>query len=124
MLDVKKSLTKILNKIDDLSQPTTCTNVSLPFTPTSNGLLIVLFRANAQGRVYELYNNTRPTIVDAYQIAGGYSVATLFVWKGLQVSVSSSANIMNHDYYFIPLVGGVVHKLLSLTISERGWAVC
>lgn len=98
-LDLKEWIAKV-------TRPSSATSVTIPFTPTCNGLLIGNIRANATGRTYVLFNNAKPGIIDGYTIAQGYFLGTVFVEKGKQVSYSGSANVSNTEYYFIPLVGG------------------
>lgn len=117
-LDLKELLLK-------LTQPLKCTEVTLPYTPTCNGLMIVQLRASGTGRVYETYNGTTPGLLDGYNTSGNYLSTVLFCVKGTQVSVLGRSNVQSSSqhYYFIPIVGGVVRRLLSSLTLERGWEV-
>lgn len=118
MLDLKALLTKIL-------QPTSCTQVTLPYTPSSNGLLIGLIRTSAQGRAYVTLNNATPNLMDGFQVLQGYFTGVTFVTKGNKVTVSRTYNVYQQLYYFIPIaLGGVVKRLLSALTPERGWVAC
>ncbi len=118
-LDLKELIAKMV-------KPSSCTLVTLPFTPSCNGLLLCLIRVSASTRAYIIFSNATPNIADTYQVAGGYSIQPVFVTKGNKVSETGSYNIQEKAYYFIPLVGGVVRSLLKalkpLTLG-RGWAV-
>lgn len=101
---MKLSLKELIAKA---CRPASVTSVSLPFTPPSNGLLIVVLRAQATGRSYAIFSNASPGIADGYTAQDSYYNATLFVTKGKTVSISESANIRSdQQYWFIPLVGG------------------
>lgn len=97
---------KMKKWIEKMSRPANLQIVTFPFVPPCNGLLIVQLRARAQGRTYEILNNTVPTIADGYGLAGAYMYSVLFAEKGKQVSVSSNYNIDSAAHYFVPLVGG------------------
>lgn len=122
---MKQSLKELLS---NLIKPTTCTAVTMPYTPPCNGLLQVNLRASQTGRFYIVYSNAKPGIVDGYATSGCYVQATLFVEKGKKVSISDSYCIQGQEYYFIPVaVGGVLHKRVSnlqITTSERRWCAC
>lgn len=98
-LDLKELIAKMV-------KPSSCTVVTLPFTPSCNGLLLCLIRVSAAGRAYITFANATPNIVDTYQAVSSYSTQPIFVTKGNTVSETGSYNILSKTYYFIPLVGG------------------
>ncbi len=68
-------------------------DVTLPFTPPQDGILLVNMRCKVTGRYYIIFNGTTPTtIADAYGINGQYACVALGVTAGTRVSVSSIAN--------------------------------
>lgn len=80
-----------------------CAQITLPYTPPSDGLCLCLLRASAAGRAYVDLNNTLPTLVDGYQVAGGYINGTVFATKGQTISVASSSNMQDLAMYFVSL---------------------
>ena len=104
MLNVKKTLTKILGTIEQILTPTTATEVEMPFTPPCNGILLVRLRTNAQGRSYEYFNNTNPTNVEGYNVLDGYFSGIVCVTKNNEVTVSTRSNVHTgqQKYIFIP----------------------
>lgn len=79
-------------------------SVTLPFTPPSNGLLFCEIRAgSAGGRFYVTYSGPLPAIIDSYNVGNGYVVGTLFVTKGVTVSVTGSSNVVTQSYRFVSL---------------------
>lgn len=98
--DLKAVLDEVLPVSFSLSS---VKEVTLPFTPTSNGLLLVLIRAVNQGRFYVSYSNATPGLADAYQVAGGYTTAVSFVEKGKQVAQTDSMNLQQKFFYFVSL---------------------
>lgn len=100
----RESLTNILNEVLPISYSlSSVKTVTLPFTPTSNGLLIGLIRTTAQGRAYVSLNNTTPNLMDGFNVTEGYCCATVFAEKGKQISVASTYNVKQHLYYFVSL---------------------
>lgn len=100
----KESLTNILNEVLPVSYSlSSVKTITLPFTPTSNGLLIGLIRTTAQGRAYVSLNNTTPNLMDGFNVTQGYYCATVFAEKGKQISVASTYNVMQQLYYFVSL---------------------
>lgn len=100
----RTDLTNILNEVLPVSfSLSSVKEVTLPFTPTSNGLLLVLIRAVNQGRFYVAYSNATPGLVDAYQVASGYTTAVSFVEKGKQVAQTDSMNLQQKFFYFVSL---------------------
>ena len=109
MLNVKKTLTKILGTIEQILIPVTATEVTMPFTPPCNGILIIRLRANSQGRMYESLTNANPANAEGYNIADGYAISVTFVTEGNTVSVSGRSNVHTgqQKYVFIPTkIGG------------------
>lgn len=99
-----KKITDLLNQL----RPVTCQQVTLPFTPPCNGLLIVRMRTTTTGRFYEAYTNTKPAGTDGYNTTEGYGITPHFVEKGKQVAVTARSNVKDQLYMFIPLkIGGV-----------------
>lgn len=98
MLNQKKLDTKLMNAIK-----ATAETVTVPFTPTSDGLLICSFRAAAQGRAYKGFSGTTPNLVDGYQVKDGYFIGVVFCTKGTQVSQTSTSNVTSADYTFVAL---------------------
>lgn len=94
---------RINQAIKLLMKRTTVKEVTLPYTPPANGILLILIRASATGRFYETYSNALPGICDGYTVASGYTQGASFVKKGEQVKVTGSGNILHHFYYFVPL---------------------
>ena len=84
-------------------KPTTVKQISLPYTPPANGLVIIVLRASATGRFYESYNNATPNLCDAYTVGNNYAQGIVFVEKGKQMSVAAASNLSSHQYFFIPL---------------------
>ena len=74
--------------------------VTLPFTPPENGILLCVLIANTEGEVYGTYTGTTPNVVDGYNKANGYYSAILFVKKSVQVSKKGGDNIKSERYYF------------------------
>lgn len=101
----RTDLTNILNEVLPISYSlSSVQTVTLPFTPTSNGLLIGLIRAKSQGRAYVTFNNVTPTFFDGYQAADGYFIGVGFVEKGKQISTTSAvSNVKQQLYYFVSL---------------------
>lgn len=100
----RTDLTNILNEVLPISYSlSSVKTVTLPFTPTSNGLLIGLIRTTAQGRAYVSLNNTTPNLMDGFNVTEGYYCATVFAEKGKQISVASTYNVKQHLYYFVSL---------------------
>lgn len=80
-------------------------DVTLPFTPPQDGILLVYMRCKVTGRYYIIFNGTTPTtIADAYGMNGQYACIALGVTAGTQVSVSSALN----------LDGGIAYKYLPV----------
>lgn len=79
----------------------TCTQVTLPYTPTKNGLLLFAITPSTTGRVFVTLNNAVPTIVDGYQVTGGYVNGVVFVQKGQAVSAATSGNLGGITVYFV-----------------------
>lgn len=102
MLNQKKFDTKVAEEINAL-KPRLTQNVTLPFTPGSDGLLLGMIRANASGRVYILVSNAYPSSVDGYTVAKGYIQNALFVKKGNTVSQTDSANLLQQLWWFVSL---------------------
>lgn len=75
--------------------------VTLPFTPTHDGILIAIVRTVAQGRAYQVLTNTRPAIFDGYQVADGYINATVFVEAGKRVAMQEESNVMDVQYVLL-----------------------
>lgn len=80
-----------------------CTEITLPYTPSKTGLLLVMLRGTYTGRIVQSYNNTKPAVVDGYNANGGYVTGVLFVQKNVQVSLREQINIQSVQYYFVPL---------------------
>lgn len=121
--DLKAVLDEVLPVSFSLSS---VKEVTLPFTPTSNGLLLVLIRAVNQGRFYVAYSNATPGLVDAYQVASGYTTAVSFVEKGKQVAQTDSINLQQKFFYFVSLGNDsladyVVEQGTSGTWTYRKW---
>lgn len=89
--------------LTQLIKGTTVKEVTLPYTPPANGIIIIILRASATGRFYETYANATPNICDGYTIASGYTQGATFVQKNQQVRVTGAGNLSGHYYYFIPL---------------------
>lgn len=96
--DLKAVLDEVLPVSQGLSS---CTQVTLPYTPSSNGLLIGLIRTSAQGRAYVSLSNATPNLMDGYQVAQGYFTGVVFVASGQKVSVSGTSNVYQQLYYFV-----------------------
>lgn len=75
--------------------------VTLPFTPTHDGILIANVRTVSQGRVYQVLTNTLPTIVDGYQAASSYINASVYVETGKQVAIQEQANVFDAQYFLL-----------------------
>lgn len=80
-----------------------CTSVTLPFTPSTNGLLLTEMRANSASRTYVTYSNATPGIVDGVLGAGTYCTGVSFVTKGNQVTQTDSYNLQDIQWHFVPL---------------------
>lgn len=98
MLDLKKWMGNVTQSLIP-----SCTQITLPYTPTKNGICLCLLRASAAGRAYVTLNNATPNIIDGYQTAGGYINAVVFVTKGQTVSAATSANLGDLAMYFVSL---------------------
>lgn len=99
----KADLTNILNKVLPIRSNTTCTTVTLPFTPTANGLMIAFIRNTSNGRAYQNFTNTIPSFVDNYTLADDYWSQVVYVSKGNQVALSTASNVKSVTCYYIPL---------------------
>lgn len=75
--------------------------VTLPFTPTHDGILIVIVRANTQGRVYQVLTNTLPAVADGYQAATGFINAAVYVEAGKQVALQEQSNVYDAQYFLL-----------------------
>lgn len=116
---LKELLNDLIKLVRKLNSPTTITQVALPYTPPCNGLLLAFVRGNAAGRSYVSLNNATPTLIDNYQVNQGYYTQVVFVKKDLTVSVASSYNLYgNVQYWFIPLVGGVLLSSIFKAFSD------
>lgn len=67
------------------------TRVSLPFTAPHAGILRVYLRAQAQGRVYAIFNSGE--MLDGYQEAGAYVVDGIPIQKGKTLTINSQSNV-------------------------------
>lgn len=102
--DIQQSSKSTIEQLADrLNTQTTCTTKTLPFTPDENGLLLVVLRATANGRVYQTFNNTLSNIVDGYTLKDCYISGVVFVTKGQAVSLSGQTNVSATYYYYVPL---------------------
>jgi hypothetical protein len=79
--------------------------VTLPFTPRSNGVLLIVIRCKTTGRYYAMFNGTTPTsIADAYGMNGQYANIAMGVTAGTNVSVSSTLNLDGQIMYkYLPV---------------------
>lgn len=98
MLNQKKLDTKILNSLK-----ATVETVTLPFTPTSDGILIASLRAGNAGRAYKGISGATPALLDGYQVKDGYFTAVAFCTRGTEVSQTSTSNVTQANYYFVAL---------------------
>lgn len=82
------------------------TDVTLPFTPTSNGLLLCEIRATSTaGRFSAIYSGTFPPIIEGMAQASvqNYAIGALWVTKGTQVKTTSTANLLSQKYKFVSI---------------------
>lgn len=98
MLDLKRWMRNVTQSLTP-----SCTQITLPYTPTKNGICLCLLRASAAGRAYVTLNNATPNIIDGYQVAGGYINGAVFATKGQTISVASSSNMQDLAMYFVSL---------------------
>lgn len=75
--------------------------VTLPFTPTHDGILVAIVRAATQGRVYQVLTNTLPAILDGYQAAASYINAAVFVETGKQIAIQEQDNVYDAQYFLL-----------------------
>lgn len=103
--DVVETFEEIKGTTEEINalKPRLTQNVTLPFTPDSNGLLLGLIRATNQGRVFIVLSNTFPVSVDGYTVAGGYVTGTCYVQKGMEVKATDSANLYQQIWHFVSL---------------------
>lgn len=123
----RTDLTNILNQVLPIRSETPCDTVTLPYTPTANGLMIVLIRSASSARTYQSFTNTLPTLVDNYGVSDAYWSQVVYVQRGKQVALSTQSNIKSATYYYIPLDGvasavggGVQTKTLTGTTDANG----
>lgn len=74
---------------------------TFPYTPTEDGLLWVLIRANTNGRTYANFSSL--FIADGYQTSGGYINALFPVQKGTAIPSPTLSNVSSGQYKWYPL---------------------
>jgi len=119
-MSIKEWMTRVMEKINTLSQPSAIRRVTLPFTPEANGLIFVIIRASATGRFYMLYNGATPNITDGYNTKDSYAQSTHWVVKGTEVSQRGSLNLnaSSTEIYYLPKIGGVLKSPISKAFSH------
>lgn len=115
----KTDLTNILNEVLPIRSDTPLTEITLPYTPQTNGILFGQLRATAAGRAYKHLYNAIPDLWDFYQSAGGYQTFASFVVAGQQISERAISNIQQQFYYFVPLDGyGIAGKGIDYIVEQ------
>lgn len=133
MLDVKKTLAKLLRYKKSTFTPTRGSNydnyggcfyerygalvhIHLGLSGLSQG---------AANRVYELPTEIRPPVtIFANGHAGSFNSYTVVEVRrdGIISIIPNGGTYCGADVFYI--LGGVVSRLLNLLTSKRGWAVC
>lgn len=105
MLDVKKLIAKMLNKMDDIGKYGTKTTVTLPFTAQSDGIAIAICAVPTSSASY-LYIAEDGLANARGCSTSGLSYSVCFpVKKGKTYTASAKSN-SNPTIYLYPFMGG------------------